>query len=65
MIEKTILEIKQIVYRECWQYLCAGRLPSILYSWIDKELSPIHVLQLQETCLPQISNVCGKTLLLK
>ena len=29
MVEKTKLEIKEIICEEYWQYLCAGQLPSI------------------------------------
>ena len=32
------MEIKETVFGEYWQYLCAGQLPSIGGSWIDKEV---------------------------
>ena len=38
MIEKTKLEIKEIVCGEYLQYLRAGQLPCIRGSWIDKEV---------------------------
>ena len=38
MIEKAKLEITEIVCKDYWQYLCAGQLPSIGGSWIDKDV---------------------------